>query len=277
MRYRLTIAYDGTHFAGWQRQLMPADAAAEHGHTTPPGDDGRVELRTVQGEVMRAVSEVVRETVDVQGASRTDSGVHARFQTAAFTVPDGWKGPPIERMAMAINAKLPPDILVTDCVRVDDAFNPIADCIAKGYRYALHVGRTRPLWDRHYVAHMWEERLDVDAMQAAAPHLIGTHDFEAFATAGHGRESTVRTVTACTVEEKPCEQPGCQRIDIDVAADGFLYNMVRIIAGTLYDVGRGKTAPEDIPDIIASRDRRRAGQTMPPMGLCLMWGEYPGQ
>jgi tRNA pseudouridine38-40 synthase len=273
-RYRLTIAYDGSAFHGWQRQLLPEAAAREHGHDAPAGEDGRVELRTVQAELARAIEAVIREPVQVQGASRTDAGVHARHQTAAFTTTDERRGPPDERLAMAINAKLPPDALVLACERVDDDFEPISDCLAKGYRYAFHVGRTRPLWDRAYVAHTWED-LDAGPMREAASLLVGEHDFAAFASAGHGRESTVRTLIHAAVRETPVEA-GCRRIEIDVAADGFLYNMVRIIAGTLHEVGRGRLTADDVRAALSGGDRRRAGPTYPPHGLRLEWALYPG-
>lgn len=241
-------------------------AMAEDGHS-------RAQLRTVQDVVQRAVREVIREPVIVVGASRTDSGVHAKAQTAAFTVSDERRahhGPPDERLAMAINSRLPEDVLVTECRRVHDDFDPIKDCVAKGYRYSLHVSRDRPLWERKYVHHIWTE-LDCEAMQAGAEALVGTHDFAAFAAAGHGRETTVRTVLACRVK-----RPVREKVLIDVSGTGFLWNMVRIIAGTLVEVGKGRLRAEEIAGIIASRDRRNAGPTLPAQGLCLEWVHYDG-
>jgi tRNA pseudouridine38-40 synthase len=276
-RYRLTIAYDGTDFHGWQRQLMPAAAAVAHGHTLPPDAQGRVELRTVQAVLMSAVRDVIREPVRVQGASRTDSGVHARAQTGAFSTAPNRLGPPDDRMARAINSRLPEDVIVRTAVRVADDFDPIADCVIKGYRYSFFSSQHRPLWNRRFVQHV-HEILDADAMHAAAQHMVGAHDFAAFAAAGHGRESTQRTIVLCTVTERPAsdEDPGARLIQVDVAADGFLWNMVRIIAGTLFEVGRGRLAPEQVGEAIASGDRRRAGPTLPPAGLCLEWAHYLG-
>jgi tRNA pseudouridine38-40 synthase len=146
-------------------------------------------------------------------------------------------------------------------------FDPIGGAVAKAYSYTIHAGRVRPLWDRRYVAHLWEA-LDAGRMDEAAKRVVGEHDFAAFASAGHGRLTTVRTVYSCGVTREG------DRIRIDVSGSGFLYNMVRIIAGTLVDAGRGKIAPEDVTGIIESKDRRRAGVTMPPEGLCLEWIRY---
>ena len=274
-RFRLTIAYDGTDFHGWQRQLLPAATAVAQGHTLPPDPQGRVELRTVQAVLIGAIREVIREPVQVQGASRTDSGVHARAQTGAFSTTPGASGPPDDRLARAINSRLPDDVIVRHARRVADDFDPIADCVMKGYRYSFFISRNRPLWNRRYVQHIHEE-LDAGSMHAAARHLVGTHDFGAFAAAGHGRESTVRTIVQCNVAEAPAshEDPGARLITIDVAADGFLWNMVRIIAGTLFDVGRGRLTPEQVGAALASGDRRQAGPTLPPAGLCLEWAHY---
>ncbi|TVQ81315.1 MAG: tRNA pseudouridine(38-40) synthase TruA [Phycisphaeraceae bacterium] len=276
-RYRLTVAYDGTNFHGWQRQIMPADLAHAHGHTLPSNEDGRIELRTVQKVLNDAIASVVRAPIEVLGASRTDAGVHAFHQTAAFTVPEDTPRPPDERLIDAINARLPDDVIVHACARTNEDFDPISHCIAKGYRYTLHCARTRPLWDRASVAHIREEH-DLPRMREAAALLIGTHDFAAFAASGHGRESTVRTVIHCAVHElpPPANEPiPAQRLAIDIAADGFLWNMVRIIAGTLSEVGRGRMDPERITEAIESGNRRLAGPTLVPDGLCLMWGIYP--
>lgn len=261
-RHKLTIAYDGSAFHGWQRQFVgdaPEDGAAA-------GE--RAELRTVQREVQRAVREVVREPVSVQGASRTDAGVHAKGQVASFTCSDDRRGAPEDRLALAINARLPGDALVVACERVRDDFDPIGGCVSKGYRYTLHTGALRPLWDRSRVHHVWRP-LDLAAMRAGAALLVGRHDFAGFAAAGHGRLSTVRTIHACEVVEA-----GDERVGIDVSGDGFLYNMVRIIAGTLVEIGRGRRAPESVSRALESLDRRDAGPTLPPGGLCLEWIRY---
>lgn len=257
-RYRLTIAYDGTDFHGWQKQRRPH----------PDGGPGEI-LRTVQGEIERAVREVVRIDADVTGASRTDAGVHAAAQCAAFTAPPDRLGPPDERLAEALTSRLPDDAQILDARPVRDDFDPIADCVSKGYRYTLFTGRRPPLWDRRFVHHCRAD-LDLDHMREVAATIVGTHDFEAFAKAGHGRASTVRTVLNCAVT--PLDD---RRIAIDVSADGFLYNMVRIIAGTLVDAGRGRLTTQDVRAALDSRDRALVGPTLPPTGLRLEWIRYP--
>jgi len=306
-RYSLTIAYDGSDFHGWQKQeprapvalgIQPAPSLAGSPRILDRLDDGRVILRTVQEVVERAVRAVVRQPVELTGASRTDAGVHAWGQIAAFTCSDdsthrrgdGAGGWPVERgldrLVMAVNARLPPDVLIRSAETVPPHFDPIAHSRSKGYSYTIHLARSRPLWDRKYVTHLWTP-LHLETMRLAAARLVGRHDFAAFAAAGHGRHSTVRTIHACEVTARRIEdalpprptrghrhQPADfqpQRIRIDVSGDGFLYNMVRIIAGTLVDVGRGKIKPEAIDDIIDARDRTRAGSTLPPEGLRLEW------
>ncbi|TVQ60974.1 MAG: tRNA pseudouridine(38-40) synthase TruA [Phycisphaerales bacterium] len=264
-RYALTIAYDGTDFHGWQKQYRAAPPEAPLPEGAERDASGRIVLRTVQSVVERAVRESVREPVELRGASRTDAGVHALAQCAVFTTSDERQGAPDDRLAMAINARLPDDALVTEARRVHPTFDPIGHCVAKGYRYTLHVSPDRPLWNRHYAHHV-HVPLDVDAMREGASRLVGQHDFAAFAAAHHGRKSTVRTVLACVVQ-----QPNDTAITIDISGDGFLYNMVRIVAGTLVDVGRGRMTPDDVGAALASLDRRNAGPTLPPQGLRLEW------
>ncbi len=252
-RYALTIAYDGTDFNGWQKQ------AGESAST----------LRTVQAIVERAVVESVREPIELIGASRTDSGVHALAQIATFSTTDDRRGPPDERLALAINSRLPEDVLVTSCRPAHESFHPMRHCIAKGYRYTVFASPDRPLWNRRYVHHVYVP-LDASAMTDAARELVGEHDFAAFAAAGHGRASTIRTVHDCAVRSLDEHT-----IAIDVSGDGFLYNMVRIIAGTLVEVGKGRMTSAEVAAALESRDRRNAGPTLPPEGLRLEWIRYP--
>jgi tRNA pseudouridine38-40 synthase len=310
-RYKLTIAYDGTDFVGWQKQEpLDAQSAIVAGITAYTSDTpmiestrpGRVALRSVQGVVERAISEAVREPVQLVGASRTDSGVHARGQVAAFTCAPydgamaqeradrpgalpgaGW---PIDRGAdrllMAINSRLPEDVVVLAAEAVEANFDPIGDVISKGYTYAFHVSRSRPLWDRRFVHHLWHPRgLDAEAMDRAAEVLVGEHDFAAFAAAGHGRLSTVRTIHELRVRAiaPPGAAPGdadtpAERVVLSISGSGFLWNMVRIIAGTLMQVGLGQRSIEDVAATLASRERARAGPTLRPEGLCLEWIRY---
>ncbi len=284
IRYRLTIAYDGSAFHGWQKQELAPDAPSIPTCGPLYERHGKAILRTVQEVVEQTVRQVVREQVQIQGASRTDAGVHARAQVCAFTShpePERGVGWPAERgtdtLMRAINSRLPDDVLVRRVEVVDPSFDPIADCEEKGYEYTFHVGRMRPLWDRRFVFHTWHA-LDPARMQHAARCFVGEHDFAAFCAAGHGRQSTVRTITHCEVVELPLADdlsPGVRRLRLSIAGTGFLYNMVRIIAGTLHEVGRGKIPPEAITDILASGNRTRAGPTLPPEGLCLAWIRYP--
>lgn len=307
-RYALTIAYDGTDFCGWQKQeptIEHAEGTGSMKHVEPslvPGDPGRVALRTVQAVVEKAVREVVREPAVVFGASRTDSGVHARGQVAAFTVTDdpqrvergeGWpESRGVDALLRAINGRLPDDVLATSARVVAAGFDPVADCVAKGYSYSILASRTRPLWDRAFVHQVWEP-LDLDLMRFVAESLVGEHDFAAFAAAGHGRLSTVRKIVGCSVVEVDhaasaavgiaatgekdagaCSMPVGRRFRIEVSGNGFLWNMVRIIAGTIVEAGRGRITQRDVAEALASGDRRLAGPTLPACGLCLEWVRY---
>jgi tRNA pseudouridine38-40 synthase len=254
-RTRLLVAYDGTDFHGWQRQEPPGGAP----------------LRTVQGVLTEAVSEVIRQPADVIGASRTDAGVHARGQVAAFTAPHSV---PIERLAAAINARLPQDVCVLDACLAPEGFDPISDATSKCYRYRIAHSARAPdralLFERRMLWRTWH-RLDLARMRDAAARLVGTHDFAAFAQASHGRTSTIRSVHGCSVWA-----PAPGRITIEIAGNGFLYNMVRIIAGTLVEAGRGQIAPETVTRALHERDRELTGPTLPPQGLCLEWIAYDG-
>jgi tRNA pseudouridine38-40 synthase len=252
LRYKLTIAYDGSGFHGWQSQKPP---------NAPP-------LRTVQDVVREAVQRAVAMPVIVQGASRTDSGVHAIGQVAHF---DADTRIPIERLAMAINSRLPDDVEVRHACTVADDFDAVSDAISKQYRYRLWLDPHRPLHLRHLFHHC-HTPLDVDAMRDAAARLIGEHDFAAFAAAGHGRQTTVRSIFDCSVEAHPATDPlGAPQVHIVVSGSGFLYNMVRILAGTLVEVGRHHWTPDRIDHLLAHPDRQHAGPTLPPQGLCLEW------
>lgn len=253
MRYRMIVAYDGTEFHGWQTQNRP----------------GKPSLRTVQEVMEKAVTTVVREPVTIIGASRTDSGVHSRGQVATFATSN--EIPP-DKLTMGINSWLPDDVQVRKIEPIHDSFNPIDDCTSKGYRYQLAHGCSNPLlkpmFDRRFIAHT-AFVLDPELMNAAAKLFEGEHDFEGFTKLNHGRESTVRRIDCCSVEETKEGQ-----LHIDISGTGFLWNMVRIIAGTLLEVGRGKYTPKDITTIIESGDRRRAGKTLPAHGLFLEWVSF---
>ena len=249
-RYMLTIAYDGTDFHGWQKQS---------------GNSGGVEaMRTVSGELEKALQRVLRQPIDLVGASRTDAGVHAKGQVAHFDVTSCIA---IEKLLQALNSRLAEDVDIRVVKPADAEFNAIKDAVRKQYRYRIFNSQQRPMTRRHYVWHCWKE-LDVDRMSRAAARLVGTHDFEGFSAANHGRASTVRTIFDCHIETKAPE------IQVVVVGDGFLYNMVRIIVGTLIEVGRGRFDVGQIDKIINSCNRRDAGPTLAPHGLCLEWIRY---
>ncbi len=300
-RYKLTIAYDGTDFCGWQKQTpyedsvpeglslgavvseptgdMPEVAGGGDGKSVAAGRE-RIVLRTVQEVVERAVREVVREAVVLMGASRTDSGVHARGQVGAFTCADGETrgiGWPVDRgtegLLRAINSRLPRDVQVVSIEPAAPDFNPIRGATRKLYTYTIWNSRARPLWERRTAVHVWD-RLNSDAMREAGSIIEGEHDFAAFAAAGHGRLSTVRTVFACRVRDEPTDDPETRRIVLEVEGNGFLWNMVRIIAGTLVEAGRGRINPDRIREALATGKRELAGPTMQPHGLCLEWIRY---
>jgi tRNA pseudouridine38-40 synthase len=292
-RYKITVAYDGTLFNGWQRQRASGEDvhSVEAASDEPPADVGldagrdrrgrrgsemneiaepSPRIRTVQDVLQRAVREVVREPVEVLGASRTDSGVHARGQVAAFTTSANI---PVDKLPRAITSRLPDDVQVTHAEIVHDGFDPIRGAIAKSYRYRIAHDCARgplPVFARHFVMR-YPHKLDAACMNEAASCLLGEHDFTSFARISHGRESAVRTIYNCTVTAT-----ARRRLRIDVVGSGFLYNMVRIIAGTLVEIGRSaERDPLEIVKILKSKDRRAAGPTLPPTGLCLMWIKYP--
>ena len=249
-RYRLTVRYDGSEFHGWQKQEPPESEP----------------LRTAQGVLESAVIRALRQPVVLNGASRTDAGVHALGQVAAFNAETTI---PIERMHHAINRYLPEDIAVVNAREVDHDFDPITMAVRKAYQYTIHNVSVRPVFDRKQVYHCWHP-LDAAAMHEAARALIGSHDFASFANTHHGRSSTVRTVFACEVRREG------ERIVLEISGSGFLYHMVRIIAGTLVEVGRGAMSVDDVARVLAARDRAQAGPTLEASGLRLMWIAYPG-
>lgn len=247
-RIKLIVAYDGSGFHGWQKQEPPNEAP----------------LRTVQGEIESALRRLLGEPISMLGASRTDAGVHARGQVAQF---DAVCRVPIRRLAEALTSRLAPDIDIVSAEEVSDDFDCISDVKTKQYRYRIHNSPRRPLERRQSVFHGWVD-LDVQRMIEAAPRFVGTHDMVGLASAKHGRTTTVRTIHACSVVHENDE------IIITVEGSGFLYNQVRIMAGTLFEIGRGRLAPDIIDRIYAEKNRRLAGATLPPEGLCLEWIGY---
>ncbi len=242
---RLTLAYDGADFHGWQTQ---------------PG------LRTVQEEIEGVLRRLVRHPVALVGASRTDAGVHARGQVAHF-VTDCLI--PTDRLGRALADRLPQDIALVRAEEAAPGFHATRDARAKLYRYRIFASKRRPTEElvQRYVWHVWHP-LEMERLRDAARRWIGRHDFAGFATKGSPRQTTVRTIFRCEISREYDE------IRIDVEGDGFLYNQVRNMVGTLYEIGRGHWPAERIDRILASKDRRDAGTTAPAQGLCLHWVRY---
>ena len=240
-RVLLICEYDGTDFAGYQIQ----DNA-----------------RSVQGVLEEALTELYKTDIKVTGCSRTDSGVHASEHASSYDAPFVI---PEDKIPLALNSFLPHDVSVKKATYVDDDFSARFSCKGKTYCYRIYCSPVRsPLKERYSYHSPYE--CDITAMKVAALYFAGEHDFAAFCAAGGSQKTTVRKILSVTVDTR---QDDPSMIEIRVTGEAFLYNMVRIIAGTLFYVGTGKIAPTDIPDIIASLDRARAGKTMPPEGLTL--------
>lgn len=265
---KLTVAYDGTAYAGWQ--IQP-------------------DLPTVQGALEQAWQSLTQETVRVTAAGRTDAGVHALGQAVGVLTETRLTNEDLHR---GLNAVLPEDVAVLAVELARDDFHATHDAVAKRYRYQLHDGRTPPVFDRRYTWH-YPHALDTAAMHRAGQALVGRHDFVSFESAGSERPDTVRTIheLTCTrgvgtilrltmhaagrcARSQNSPNP-FDRVTIEVAGDGFLYNMVRAIVGTLLEVGRGTREEHWPAEVLAARDRRQAGQTAPPHGLFLVSVDYP--
>ena len=276
---KLTLAYDGTDFAGWQTQQTG---------------------RSVQAALENALEKITGERPSTLASGRTDAGVHALGQVASFTTPSQLS---LDVMQRALNAELPRTIAVRDAAEAHEGFHATHDALRKRYRYVLHDSPVRDVFSLRYAWYFAHGRLDAEAMQRAAAALVGTHDFSSFETTGAPRKTSVRTVYDLSIERGtapfspllPGEGPGVRVgsdslaiaktgmysltssgiITVEIEANGFLYNMVRTIVGTLVDVGRG-ARPESWPgEVLAARDRRRAGRTAPPQGLFLVSVQYP--
>lgn len=238
MRLALTFEYDGSDFVGFQSQ-----------------NNGRA----VQDVIENALSELYKTKIKTQGCSRTDAGVHARAHVCSMDVPFHI---PEDKIPLALNPFLPDDVACKKAAYTVDDFNARFDSLGKRYIYRIYNSKLRsPLKDRYsyHCAHS----LNVNAMREAASYFAGEHDFAAFCAAGGSQNTTVRRLYQVAVFEKG------EDIEIVVQGEAFLYNMVRIIAGTLLEVGIGKLSAGDIPSIIASCDRKKAGRTLPPKGLTL--------
>src|SRR5579885_3250153 len=240
---KLILSYDGTDFHGWQMQSG---------------------LRTVQETLENALAALTRERIRVNASGRTDTGVHAVGQVVNFRSETKLSA---EVLMRAINAHLPDDVIVREAAEVPESFDANRDAKRKLYRYILHDGPVPDLFMRRYCHHT-RYRLDAAAMARAAACLRGTHDFRSFETEWPNRASSVRTITHLAINRF------ADWIWLDVEADGFLYNMVRAIAGTLINVGRGYWPEEQVARILQAEDRREAGPTAPAQGLFLMRVTY---
>ncbi len=242
-RVRLVVAYDGTNYHGWQIQKNGI---------------------TIESELNRCLSELLKEPIEVIGASRTDSGVHAMGNIAVF---DTTSRMPAEKISYALNQRLPEDIRIQRSEQVAADWHPRHCESRKTYEYRIYRAEFPMPVKRLYSLFSYH-KYDVNRMQEAAAYLEGEHDFKSFCQTGAQVESTVRTLYSVEVEEQGVE------LVIRVCGNGFLYNMVRIMAGTLMEIGRGKREPMDIYTILEAKDRSAAGPTAPAHGLMLMKYEF---
>lgn len=240
---KLTIEYDGKDFNGWQKQPNKLN---------------------IQGEIERAIYNITKEEVDLIGSGRTDAGVHAWNQIANFKTNSNIS---IEKMAIAINSQLKNSIVVKKAEEMDERFHSRYNAKRKTYRYVINNTEYGSAIYRNLEYH-FPIKLNVEKMQEAAKYFEGEHDFKAFKSSGTSGKNSVRTIYKAEVKTDG------ERILIELTGNGFLYNMVRIISGTLLDVGLGKIEPSEIEDIINSKDRTKAGKTLPAHGLYLVKVNY---
>jgi tRNA pseudouridine38-40 synthase len=242
-RIMMRVAYDGTNYCGWQVQ--------------PNGI-------TIQEVLERHLSELLKEPITLMGASRTDAGVHALGNVAVFDTNARMPG---EKISYALNQKLPEDIRIQESREVASDFHPRYQKSEKTYEYRI-LNRRFPIPTERFYAHFTYVPLNVEKMRQAAEYLVGTHDFKSFCGTGAQVKTTVRRITGLSINK--CGDV----ITIRVSGEGFLYNMVRIIAGTLMEIGSGKYPPERMEDILEGKDRQLAGNTAPARGLTLVKIQY---
>ena len=241
--YKLTIAYDGSRFFGWERQ---------------PDKD------TIQGKLEAVLGQLQGAPVNVIGAGRTDAGVHARAMTANAVLSVA-ESP--EELRDYMNRYLPDAIAVREVKEASPRFHARYNALGKTYRYTCHTGAVKPVFDRKYVT-VLDYDPDMEKMRRAASYLLGEQDFASFCGNPRMKKSTVRLVDHISIERRK------DRVIFTFHGTGFLQNMVRIMVGTLLEVGRGFWGPEKVGEILLARDRKQAGPTAPPEGLCLMKVDY---
>lgn len=241
---KLVIEYDGKEFNGWQKQPNKLN---------------------IQGEIERAIKQITGEEVDLTASGRTDAGVHALGQVANFKTNSNI---PIEKIPIALNSNLKKSIVIKSAEEVEERFHSRLNCKRKTYRYIINNSKYGTAIYRNLETHI-PMKLDIQKMQEAVKYFEGEHDFKAFKASGTSSKSSVRTIYKAEVIDA-----GNERIYIELTGNGFLYNMVRIIAGTLVEVGLGKIEPNEIKTIIESKKRENAGKTLPPQGLYLVNVEY---
>ena len=241
---KLTIEYDGKEYNGWQKQP---------------------DKLNIQGTIEKAIERITGEQVDLMASGRTDRGVHALGQVANFKTNSNI---PIEKFAIAINSNLKKSILIKSAEEVDERFHSRLTCKKKTYRYVINNSKYGTAIYRNLETHI-PIKLNVEEMQKAIKFFEGEHDFKAFKSSGTSSKSSVRTIYKAEVKQMPND-----KIWIELTGNGFLYNMVRIIAGTLVEVGLGKIKANEINDIMESKRRENAGKTLPPQGLYLVNVEY---
>ena len=240
--YKITIQYEGTRYDGWQKQ-------------------GNTE-NTIQGKLEHVLERMTGQPVEVQGSGRTDAGVHAIGQVANFRLPDGWDQ--ADAVMAYINRYLPEDIVVTAIEPVHDRFHSRLSAVKKVYTYQIETGQKRDVFIRR-MQYGLGKTLDVEAMKKAAVLLEGTHDYKSFCGNPKMKKSTVRTVYSITVHEDPKSSV----VSLAFVGNGFLQNMVRIMTGTLIEVGLGERSWQSMKNVLEAKDRQAAGVTAPAQGLCL--------
>ena len=257
MNYKILVQYDGTRYEGWQRQERTES--------------------TIQGKIEAVLSKMCGEEVQIQGAGRTDAGVHAKGQVANVHLKEQVDPQEVKQY---LNRYLPEDIAVSEVTEVPERFHSRLNATGKTYCYLLVQSGIPHVFERRF-AHRIEERLDVEAMEKAAGYLLGTHDFAAFTSTKKSKKSTVRTIDEITFTREyssvmhimtEVQEPDLLRITY--SGDGFLYHMVRILTGTLMEVGMQLRSPEEIPEILKSKNREMAGPLVPAKGLTLMEVRY---